>query len=152
MGSCHVAHDCQIGSHNIFANGTLLAGHVVVEVRSFLIWTFVHFYFITDIFPLFIAQLIESLTTCHARACTDNVSLVLNRNINFSCFKLLVFWFVVLGLCAYCWECSCSSVLSARVTLFYRRRFYGILFFAFSLSACVVHNCEVEDSVKLVTN
>ncbi|KAF3328420.1 putative acyl-[acyl-carrier-protein]--UDP-N-acetylglucosamine O-acyltransferase [Carex littledalei] len=31
MGSCHVAHDCKIGSHNIFANGTLLAGHVVVE-------------------------------------------------------------------------------------------------------------------------
>ncbi|KAJ4787472.1 Acyl-[acyl-carrier-protein]--UDP-N-acetylglucosamine O-acyltransferase [Rhynchospora pubera] len=31
MGSCHVAHDCKIGSNNIFANGTLLAGHVVVE-------------------------------------------------------------------------------------------------------------------------
>ncbi|CAK9144114.1 unnamed protein product [Ilex paraguariensis] len=31
MGSCHVAHDCQVGNNNIFANNTLLAGHVVVE-------------------------------------------------------------------------------------------------------------------------
>ncbi|CAI0628360.1 unnamed protein product [Linum tenue] len=30
MGSCHIAHDCNIGNHNIFANNTLLAGHVVV--------------------------------------------------------------------------------------------------------------------------
>lgn len=32
MGSCHVAHDCKIGNNNIFANSTLLAGHVIVEV------------------------------------------------------------------------------------------------------------------------
>lgn len=32
MGSCHIAHDCKVGNNNIFANGTLLAGHVVVEV------------------------------------------------------------------------------------------------------------------------
>ncbi|KAK4852878.1 hypothetical protein QYF36_000643 [Acer negundo] len=31
MGSCHIAHDCKIGNSNIFANNTLLAGHVVVE-------------------------------------------------------------------------------------------------------------------------
>ncbi|XVE54110.1 hypothetical protein DITRI_Ditri03aG0055300 [Diplodiscus trichospermus] len=31
MGSCHVAHDCKIGNNNIFANNTLLAGHVIVE-------------------------------------------------------------------------------------------------------------------------
>ncbi|KAJ6698906.1 ACYL-[ACYL-CARRIER-PROTEIN]--UDP-N-ACETYLGLUCOSAMINE O-ACYLTRANSFERASE [Salix purpurea] len=31
MGSCHIAHDCKIGNNNIFANSTLLAGHVVVE-------------------------------------------------------------------------------------------------------------------------
>ncbi|XP_020099209.1 probable acyl-[acyl-carrier-protein]--UDP-N-acetylglucosamine O-acyltransferase, mitochondrial isoform X2 [Ananas comosus] len=31
MGSCHIAHDCKIGNNNIFANNTLLAGHVVVE-------------------------------------------------------------------------------------------------------------------------
>lgn len=31
MGSCHIAHDCKIGNYNIFANNTLLAGHVVVE-------------------------------------------------------------------------------------------------------------------------
>jgi len=30
MGYVHVAHDCMIGSHNIFANGTTLAGHVHV--------------------------------------------------------------------------------------------------------------------------
>ncbi|KAJ3695059.1 hypothetical protein LUZ60_000436 [Juncus effusus] len=30
MGSCHIAHDCQIGNNNIFANTTLLAGHVIV--------------------------------------------------------------------------------------------------------------------------
>lgn len=33
MGSCHIAHDCKIGDRNIFANNTLLAGHVTVEVR-----------------------------------------------------------------------------------------------------------------------
>ncbi|XP_074280689.1 putative acyl-[acyl-carrier-protein]--UDP-N-acetylglucosamine O-acyltransferase, mitochondrial [Silene latifolia] len=31
MGSCHIAHDCKIGSKNILANNTLLAGHVVVK-------------------------------------------------------------------------------------------------------------------------
>ncbi|CAI9100545.1 OLC1v1037670C1 [Oldenlandia corymbosa var. corymbosa] len=31
MGSCHIAHDCKVGDSNIFANNTLLAGHVVVE-------------------------------------------------------------------------------------------------------------------------
>ncbi|XP_057969113.1 probable acyl-[acyl-carrier-protein]--UDP-N-acetylglucosamine O-acyltransferase, mitochondrial isoform X2 [Malania oleifera] len=31
MGSCHIAHDCKVGNCNIFANNTLLAGHVVVE-------------------------------------------------------------------------------------------------------------------------
>ncbi len=30
MAYCHVAHDCQIGDHTIFANGTSLAGHVTV--------------------------------------------------------------------------------------------------------------------------
>ncbi|GJW90487.1 probable acyl-[acyl-carrier-protein]--UDP-N-acetylglucosamine O-acyltransferase, mitochondrial [Tanacetum coccineum] len=31
MGSCHIAHDCKVGSNSIFANNTLLAGHVLVE-------------------------------------------------------------------------------------------------------------------------
>ncbi|XP_020553521.1 probable acyl-[acyl-carrier-protein]--UDP-N-acetylglucosamine O-acyltransferase, mitochondrial isoform X1 [Sesamum indicum] len=31
MGSCHIAHDCKVGNNNIFANNTLLAGHVIVE-------------------------------------------------------------------------------------------------------------------------
>lgn len=35
MGSCHIAHDCKLGNNNIFANNTLLAGHVLVEVSSF---------------------------------------------------------------------------------------------------------------------
>ncbi|KOM54136.1 hypothetical protein LR48_Vigan10g002800 [Vigna angularis] len=34
MGSCHIAHDCKIGDNNIFANNTLLAGHVEVEIRN----------------------------------------------------------------------------------------------------------------------
>jgi hypothetical protein len=34
MGSCHIAHDCKIGNSNIFANNTLFAGHVVVEVSN----------------------------------------------------------------------------------------------------------------------
>ncbi|XP_012452227.1 probable acyl-[acyl-carrier-protein]--UDP-N-acetylglucosamine O-acyltransferase, mitochondrial isoform X2 [Gossypium raimondii] len=34
MGSCHIAHDCKIGNNNIFANTTLLAGHVIVEVSQ----------------------------------------------------------------------------------------------------------------------
>lgn len=33
MGSCHIAHDCKVGDSNIIANSTLLAGHVIVEVR-----------------------------------------------------------------------------------------------------------------------
>lgn len=33
MAYCHVAHDCQVGNHTIFANGTSLAGHVRVEDR-----------------------------------------------------------------------------------------------------------------------
>lgn len=36
MGHCHFAHDCKIGNKNIFANNTLLAGHVVVEVSHVL--------------------------------------------------------------------------------------------------------------------
>jgi UDP-N-acetylglucosamine acyltransferase len=31
MAYCHIAHDCIIDSHTIFANGTTLAGHVYVE-------------------------------------------------------------------------------------------------------------------------
>ncbi|MDC0934657.1 acyl-ACP--UDP-N-acetylglucosamine O-acyltransferase [Pirellulales bacterium] len=31
MGNSHVAHDCQLGSHIVIANGTLLAGHVHVH-------------------------------------------------------------------------------------------------------------------------
>ena len=31
MAYVHIAHDCQVGSHCIFANGTSLAGHVKVE-------------------------------------------------------------------------------------------------------------------------
>lgn len=34
MGSCHIAHDCKVGNSNIFANNSLLAGHVVVEVSD----------------------------------------------------------------------------------------------------------------------
>jgi UDP-N-acetylglucosamine acyltransferase len=30
MAYCHIAHDCQVGSHNVMANGATLAGHVVV--------------------------------------------------------------------------------------------------------------------------
>ena len=30
MAYCHIAHDCQIGGHAIFANGVQLAGHVTV--------------------------------------------------------------------------------------------------------------------------
>ncbi len=31
MAYCHIAHDCQVGSHTIFANNASLAGHVLVE-------------------------------------------------------------------------------------------------------------------------
>jgi UDP-N-acetylglucosamine acyltransferase len=31
MAYCHVAHDCHVGNHTIFANGSSLAGHVIVE-------------------------------------------------------------------------------------------------------------------------
>ena len=31
MAQSHIAHDCIIGSHTIFANGSTLAGHVIVE-------------------------------------------------------------------------------------------------------------------------
>jgi UDP-N-acetylglucosamine acyltransferase len=35
MAGAHVAHDCVIGSHTIFANNVLLAGHVTVQDRAF---------------------------------------------------------------------------------------------------------------------
>jgi UDP-N-acetylglucosamine acyltransferase len=31
MAYVHIAHDCRIGNHTVFSNGTTLAGHVVVE-------------------------------------------------------------------------------------------------------------------------
>ncbi|MDR1850079.1 MAG: acyl-ACP--UDP-N-acetylglucosamine O-acyltransferase [Zoogloeaceae bacterium] len=31
MGYVHIAHDCQVGNHTIFANGAQLAGHVHIE-------------------------------------------------------------------------------------------------------------------------
>jgi UDP-N-acetylglucosamine acyltransferase len=31
LATCHVAHDCVLGSHIIMSNGAVLAGHVVVE-------------------------------------------------------------------------------------------------------------------------
>lgn len=35
MVGVHVAHDCLVGSHTIFANNAMLAGHVVVEDRAY---------------------------------------------------------------------------------------------------------------------
>lgn len=31
MFNCHIAHDCVVGDHNIFANTATLAGHVVID-------------------------------------------------------------------------------------------------------------------------
>jgi UDP-N-acetylglucosamine acyltransferase len=31
LATCHVAHDCVLGSHIIMSNGAVLAGHVIVE-------------------------------------------------------------------------------------------------------------------------
>lgn len=31
MAYAHIAHDCQVGSHTVFANSATLAGHVIVE-------------------------------------------------------------------------------------------------------------------------
>jgi UDP-N-acetylglucosamine acyltransferase len=36
MAYCHIAHDCVVGDHNIFANAATLAGHVVVEDHAHL--------------------------------------------------------------------------------------------------------------------
>jgi UDP-N-acetylglucosamine acyltransferase len=36
MAGAHVAHDCRVGNHTIFANNALLAGHVQVEDRAYL--------------------------------------------------------------------------------------------------------------------
>lgn len=36
MANCHVAHDCRIANSVIFANGTAIAGHVIIEDRAFL--------------------------------------------------------------------------------------------------------------------
>lgn len=35
MAGSHAGHDCHIGNHNVFANGSLLAGHVAVADRAF---------------------------------------------------------------------------------------------------------------------
>jgi len=31
MAYCHIAHDCHVGSHTVFANNATLAGHVTIE-------------------------------------------------------------------------------------------------------------------------
>ncbi len=31
MAYCHIAHDCQVGDHTVFANNATLAGHVTIE-------------------------------------------------------------------------------------------------------------------------
>jgi len=36
MAYCHIAHDCLIGNHTIFANAASLAGHVLVEDHAYL--------------------------------------------------------------------------------------------------------------------
>jgi len=36
MAYCHVAHDCHVGNHVIMANGSTLAGHVLVEDHAIL--------------------------------------------------------------------------------------------------------------------
>lgn len=36
MAQTHVAHDCIVGSHNVFANGASLAGHVTMEDHAIL--------------------------------------------------------------------------------------------------------------------
>lgn len=36
MVGVHVAHDCIVGNHTIFANNAMLAGHVVVEDRAYI--------------------------------------------------------------------------------------------------------------------
>lgn len=36
MVGAHVAHDCNVGSHTIFANNATLGGHVVVEDRAYI--------------------------------------------------------------------------------------------------------------------
>ena len=36
MVGVHVAHNCEVGDDNVFANGAALAGHVVVEDHVFL--------------------------------------------------------------------------------------------------------------------
>ena len=35
MVATHVAHDCQVGNNTIFANGAMIAGHVLVEDRAY---------------------------------------------------------------------------------------------------------------------
>lgn len=35
MAGVHIAHDCHVGSHTIFANNSMLAGHVLVEDRAY---------------------------------------------------------------------------------------------------------------------
>ncbi|HVA45810.1 MAG TPA: acyl-ACP--UDP-N-acetylglucosamine O-acyltransferase [Pirellulales bacterium] len=36
MAGVHIAHDCQVGSNTIFANNSMLAGHVLVEDRAYI--------------------------------------------------------------------------------------------------------------------
>jgi UDP-N-acetylglucosamine acyltransferase len=35
MAGAHIAHDCRVGNHTIFANNSMLAGHVEVEDRAY---------------------------------------------------------------------------------------------------------------------
>ncbi len=35
MAGCHIGHNCQLGDHNVIANGALIAGHAVLADRVF---------------------------------------------------------------------------------------------------------------------
>lgn len=139
MGSCHIAHDCKVGNNIIFANNTLLAGHVVVEVSPCALFGFWHFefqdkeMFLTNRFKSYIvlSSLISNPKCYHWKSVVFyflylNATLLCfsgfkkphkltwdsSCKINLSCLEYLMYSCVSnVGSCSHCRGCCCSSIL-----------------------------------------
>lgn len=153
MGSCHIAHDCKIGNNIIFANNTLLAGHVVVEVSPYALfglwdfnfqdsgWCFVERYFLSlqEIYlrcPLYFfkSTMLHSIFAQIPSLCISNVIYI-----RLSYLLYLIYSRVSnVGLCSHCRGCSCSPVLPCWFFLFYWWWLRGMTW-SYSLPSVIIH-------------
>lgn len=94
MGSCHVAHDCKVGNNNIFANGTLLGGHVVVEVRH-------------KFNKSYCLVVVEAQFVLNKFRCLINVGLCSHRR-SYCFSSVLPYWLFL-----FCWRRFCGMIIAS---------------------------------------